>query len=127
MLNPDSKNNAFEDWLSAGLKERFPVSDHFTRQLLDRFEEQKAHPLPHCAFVHKAIFGGLSTLLTLSGFGILLYLILSSEMSSLLNNLWCSLIQVVSQPSLESFAVPAAVALITAVILWNLIEMLSLE
>ena len=127
MLNPDSKRNDFESWFSAGLKKALPVSDQFVDQLLDRLERQKAQQLLKYNTVQSRTFGNWMSILILAAFAALLYPTMRVEIPAFIDCLFGGIMQLILQPSLESFAIPAAVVCVAAIILWNLAEMLSLE
>lgn len=127
MLNPDSDNEHFDQWLTEGLKRPLPAEAAFSLRVLNRLEEQKARQLLRRTALQMRIFGGMVWLLILSAAGALFCLPVHAVLLSCFQTLLEGLIHQIYQPTPMGILTPAAVLVVSGVVVWNLIEMLSVE
>lgn len=127
MSNPDCNSKEFEAWLASGLKKPLGARDDFLQRVLDSLEEQKARRLLEQTLLHKRILIGSAYGVISAGLGLLFYPPVYKRIFTVTESILDGLAQLVLQPSLEGLILPAVVVLVAAVIVWNLIEMVSLE
>jgi cobalamin biosynthesis protein CobD/CbiB len=127
MLNPDSNNEHFDQWLRQGLKKPQPVEAAFMHRVFNRLEEQKARRLLRRTALQMRIFGGMVWLLILSAIGALFWLPIHAVLLSCFQTLLEGLIHLIYQPTLMGILTPATVLVLSGIVVWNLVEMLSVE
>ena len=127
MLNSDADKKQFEAWLSTGLKEPVTADDTFAKRLLSRLEAQQNAELLCRVRRQQKICQALTIGLTLSGLGILFYPPVTTAIFGFLQTLLQDLIQLILEPTLAGIIIPAGVVIAAAAVLWNLIDMVSLE
>jgi hypothetical protein len=127
MLNSESDKTNFELWLSTGLKKPIAAGESFTERLLGRLDDQEKRRLLGRICLAKRIYMGIISVLILSAVGLMFYPPASAGIFTFLRTLLAGLVRLILEPTLMGILVPAAVVLTVAVVVWNLLDMVSLE
>jgi hypothetical protein len=127
MLNPDSNDKNFDLWLAQGLKKPFSPDPAFVYRLFDRLDEQTARQLLHRTAMQMKILAGVMVVFVVAGIVAMVYPPVNTAVFSFLQDLLEGLIGLIVQPTLIGMMAPVAVLVLTGLVLWNLIEMVSLE
>lgn len=127
MLNSDPDKRKFESWLSTGLKKPISLRNDFAERLLARLDEQRGVELLHQVRRQENIYRGLIIGLILAGVGILFYPPVTTGIFTFLQTVFVDLIDLILEPTLTGLIIPAGILLAVIAVVWNLIDMVSLE
>jgi len=126
MLNsePDKK---FDAWLSDGLKKQVTVKNDFAERLLARLDTQQGEQLLQSVHRQQNIYKGLIIGLILSCLGIVSYPPVTDAVFAFLQSSLTYLIELVMEPTLTGVLIPVGILLTVIAVIWNLLDMVSLE
>jgi hypothetical protein len=127
MLNSDTDKQKFESWLSTGLKNPVSVRNDFAERLLARLDAQQGAELLQHVRRQENIYRGLIIALVLAGAGILFYPPVTTGIFTLLQTVFVSFIDLILEPTLTGLVIPAGILLTVIAVIWNLLDMVSLE
>lgn len=127
MLNSDTDKKQFEAWLSTGLKHPVTADNDFAKRLLVHLNQQQNIRLLCRVRRQQKIYQVLIIGLILSGLGMLFYSPVTTGIFTFLQTLLQDFIELVLEPSLTGIVIPVGILLTVIAVLWNVIEMVSLE
>lgn len=124
MLKTDSD---FDAWLTKGLQTPTGTETDFVQHVVLQFRQQEAERLLNRIQLQKRVLGWtISAIIIISAF-VLLITPAGSGIFSILQNCLTGFIQLILEPTLMGLFIPAAVVILAGVVIWNAIEIVSLE
>jgi len=126
-MSKSESNQNFDTWLSTGLQGPMAADSVFVQRMLERLEIQEGERLLKQIRLQKRILGWLTVVLIAAGLGAIFLSPVSTEIYAFLQMLMVRLIQLILHPTLAGLVIPGVVLILAGVVLWNLIEIVSLE
>jgi len=117
----------FDAWLSDKLQTPTMTGTDFTQKMLERFHQQEAERLLKHIQLQKRILGFSISAVIIGGVVALLLSPLGAGLYSSLQSLLTGSIEMIMKPDLYELAIPAVVITLFILVVWNVIEIVSLE
>ena len=117
----------FDAWLTQGLRTPTVPETDFPQQVLKRFRRQETERLLKRIQLQKRIMGWSVSAVIVIGAVMLLISPTGLGIYSFLQDLFLGLIKLIVEPTLTGFIIHGSIFVLGGVVLWNAVEIVSLE
>ena len=117
----------FDAWLTQGLRTPTVTETDFPQQVLKRFRRQETERLLKRIQLQKRIMGWSVSAVIVIGAVMLLISPTGLGIYSFLQDLFLGLIELIVEPTLTGFIIHGSILVLGGVVLWNAVEIVSLE
>ena len=117
----------FDVWLTKGLQTPPVTETDFVQQMVRQFRQQEAARILQRILLQKRILGWSISAIIIAGTFTLFISPVGLGIYSFLQSLLAGSIQLILEPTLTGVLIPTGVIILAGVVIWNAIEIVSLE